>query len=364
MRRIKIEDLQAQMQVGRNIYNSEGRVLLSAGSILTDSYIERLRELGIPSLYIRDDDLPYNLEPPEIISEQTRIETINIVKDSFKQMEDDHKINIRMVQTVVNNLIDELLSNNHLLVSLTDIRSYDDYTFAHSVNVCVLSIMTGITMRYHDSRLKELAMGALLHDIGKIKISKDILNKDDDLTREEYNEVKKHTEYGFDMLRRQEQLSLFSAHIALQHHERWDGKGYPRGLSKEDIHEYARIVAVADVYDALLADRPYRSAYSVSQALTIMKRMAGIHLDPRCLTALIANIAVYPIGCLVELNNGSIGIVVDVNKEAPTRPVVKIIFDPTSRRIYHSHEIDLSKLSTIIIIRSLSEEDFAELVAR
>ncbi|CFX86134.1 HD domain [Syntrophomonas zehnderi OL-4] len=364
MRRINIEDLEAQMQVGRNIYNSEGRVLLSAGAILTESYIARLRELGIPSLYIREDNLPDVLEPPELISEQTRIETTKIVKDSFKQMETEHKINIRLVQTVVNNLIDELLSNQHLLLNMTDIRSYDDYTFGHSVNVCVLSIMTGITMRYHDSRLKELAIGALLHDIGKTKISKDILNKDDDLTREEYNEVKKHTEYGFDMLRRQDELSLFSAHIALQHHERWDGKGYPRGLAREDIHEYARIVAVADVYDALLADRPYRSAYTVNQALTIMKRMSGIQLDPRCLTALIANIAVYPIGSLVELNNGSIGIVVDVNKEAPTRPVVKIIFDPISRRIYHSHEIDLSKLSTIIIIRSLSEEDFAELVAR
>jgi HD-GYP domain-containing protein (c-di-GMP phosphodiesterase class II) len=157
---------------------------------------------------------------------------------------------------------------------------------------------------------------------------------------------------------------LFSAHIALQHHERWDGKGYPRGLTGEDIHEYARIVAVADVYDALLADRPYRSGYTVNQALTIMKRMAGIHLDPKCLMALIANIAIYPIGSLVELNNGSIGIVVDVNKEIPTRPVVKILYDPCNRRLHHGHEVDLSKLSTILIIRSLSEADFAELLAR
>lgn len=364
MRRISIEDLQAQMQVGRSIYNSDGRILLSAGAILTESYIARLQELGIPSLYIREDDFSDITEAPELISEQTRIETINIVKDSFKQMENEHKINIRLVQTVVNSLIEELLGNNHLLVSLTDIRSFDDYTFGHSVNVCILSIMTGITLRYHDSRLKELAMGALLHDIGKTKIDKEILNKGDDLTREEYHEVKKHAEYGFDMLRQQEGLSLFSAHIALQHHERWDGKGYPRGLAGEDIHEYARIVAVADVYDALLADRPYRSAYTVNQALTIMKRMTGLHLDPHCLTALIANIAIYPIGSLVELNNGSIGIVVDVNKEAPTRPVVKIVFDPASRRLYHAHEIDLSKLSTILITRSLSEQDFAELLAR
>ncbi len=364
MKRIRIADLQPDMLVGRNIYNSDGRILLNAGTILTETYITRLAELGIPSLFILEDTYAEISESPELISEKTRIETINIVKDSFKQMENEHKINIRLVQTVVNTIIEELLSNTDLLFSLTDIRSFDDYTFGHSVNVCILAIMTGITMRYHDTRLKELGMGALLHDIGKLKIDKSILNKNDDLSREEYIEIKRHSEYGFDLLRKQEGMPLFSAHIALQHHERWDGKGYPRGLAGDDIHEYARIVAVADVYDALLADRPYRSAYTVNQALTIMQRMAGIHLDPHCLTALIANIAVYPIGTLVELNNGSIGIVTDVNKVSPTRPVIRIVYDTASRRLYNAHEIDLSKLSTILILRSLSENDFAELIAR
>lgn len=364
MKRIRVEDLEANMQLGRSIYNSDGQVLLYSGTLLTEAYIVRLKEIGIFSVYIIQENFEDELQTREAISEQTRIETIKLVKDSFMCMEQEHKINVRMIQSVVNNLIEELLSNSNILVNLTDIRCFDDYTFAHSVNVCILSIMTGITMHYQDSRLKELGIGALLHDIGKLKIDKSILNKADDLCEEEYQEVKKHTYYGFDLLRKQEDLSLLSAHIALQHHERWDGRGYPRGLSGDVIHEYARIVAVADVYDALLADRPYRSAYTVNQAITIMKRMAGIHLDPRCLMALIANIAIYPIGSLVELSNGSIGIVVDVNKEYPTRPIVKIIFDPASRRVFQAHEVDLAKLSTIFIIRSLSEADFAELIAR
>lgn len=364
MKRIRIEDLKANMQLGRSIYNSDGQVLLYSGTHLTDAYIARLRGIGIYSVYIIEQNYDIEIQAREAISEQTRVETIKIVKDCFMCMEVEHKINVRMIQSVINNLIEELLSNNNILVNLTDIRCFDDYTFAHSVNVCILSIMTGITMRYNDVRLKELGVGALLHDIGKLNIDKKILNKADDLNEEEYLEVKKHTIYGFELLRKQEDLSLLSAHIALQHHERWDGRGYPRGINGEIIHEYARIVAVADVYDALLADRPYRSAYTVSQAITIMKRMAGIHLDPRCLMALIANIAIYPIGSLVELNNGSIGIVIAADKEFPTRPVVKIIFDPSSRRLNLSHEVDLTKLSTIFIIRSLSEEDFAEIIAR
>ncbi len=364
MKRIRTEDLQANMQLGRSIYNSDGQVLLHSGTLLTDIYISKLRDIGIFSVYIIEENFAFEIDSQEVVSEETRIETIKIVKNSFMCMEAEHKINVRMIESVVNTLIEELLSNRNILINLTDIRCFDDYTFAHSVNVCILSIMTGITLHYHDVRLKELGVGALLHDIGKLKIDKSILNKADDLNEEEYLEVKKHTSYGFDLLRKQEGLSLLSAHIALQHHERWDGRGYPRGMTGDLIHEYARIVAVADVYDALLADRPYRSAYTVTQAITIMKRMAGIHLDPRCLMALVSNIAIYPIGSLVELNSGSIGIVVAVDKEYPTRPIIKIIFDPSSRRVYQSHEVDLAKLSTIFIVRSLSEADFAELIAR
>jgi HD-GYP domain-containing protein (c-di-GMP phosphodiesterase class II) len=219
--------------------------------------------------------------------------------------------------------------------------------------------MCGISLSYHDLKLKELGIGALLHDIGKTKIDISILNKEEDLTREEFIEIKKHSEYGFNILRQYPDVSLLSAHIAFQHHERWDGKGYPRQLDGDKILEYARIVAVADVYDALLADRPYRPSYSVSQAITILQRMSGIYLDPECVTALIANIAIYPIGSIVELNSGDIGIVVDNNKETPNRPILKIVYDTKNQRMIRPHEVDLSKLSTVVIRKTLTEEDIA-----
>ncbi len=364
MRRININDLKPDMQVARNIFNSDGRVLLNAGVILTPAYIDRLRSLGILSVYIVDDIFGDTDNMEDIVSEQTRNETARLIKDSFKLLEQDRKINVRMVQKVVNNLIDELLCNCNVLINLSDIRSYDDYTFAHSVNVCILSIMTGISMGYNDLKLKELGMGALLHDIGKVKLGKELLNKTDDLSREEYELVKQHPQYGFDILRKYEDISLLSSHIAFQHHERWDGNGYPRGLAGESIHEYARIVSVADVYDALMADRPYRAPYSVNQAITIIKRMSGIHLDKRCVDAFVANIAIYPIGSIVELNSGVVGIVVDVNREMPNRPVVKVVYDQNSRRLYHAHEVDLSKMTTVIITRVLEEKDINELVNR
>lgn len=361
MRRVNIQDLKLGMVIARPIYSSDGRILLQTGISLDEEYIRRLKEMGITSIYIRDKFLDEVDDIPDVVSEKTRIAATKLIGDNFKQLEKQHKINTRAITNMVNNIIDELLSNSKILVHLSDIRAFDDYTFAHSVNVCILSIMTGITLGYNELKLKELGLGALLHDVGKIKIDKKILNKPGDLTKEEFNEVKNHTEYGFEILRKYDDIPLLSAHIAYQHHERWDGNGYPRGLAGRNIHEYARIVAVADVYDALLDYRPYRPSYTVTQAITIIKRMAGIYLDTSCVSSLIANIAVYPIGSIIELNSGEIGVVVDVNKETPTKPVVKILYNRNQKRISHPYEVDLSKFSTVVVAKSLSEEEISRL---
>lgn len=361
MRRININDVAPDMEVARTIYNSEGRILLQTGVKLNESFIARLRELGISSLYIKNE-LYDDVEVRDVVAEETRVQTIKVVKENFRSLEKQKKLNIRLVQGAIDNLIDELLASPQVLVNLSDIRTFDDYTFGHSVNVCILAIMAGITMSYHDLKLKELGIGALLHDIGKIKVDVNILNKEDELSHEEFAEIKKHSEYGFEILRQYPDVSLLSAHIAFQHHERWDGKGYPRQMTGENIHEYARIVAVADVYDALTADRPYRPGYSVDQTITIINRMSGIYLDPDCVTAVLANIAIYPIGSVVELNTGEIGIVMDNNKEMPTRPILKIMYDRTHQRFIHPHEIDLSKMSTIVIKKALSQHEITLLL--
>lgn len=356
MKRILTKDLQPEMVVARTIFSSDGRILLHSGMLLTTSYISRLTELGINSIYIRDE-LFGEVNVRDVISDETRAQTVAVVRDAFDKLEKNHSLNICLVKQMVDDIIDELLANRNIMLSLSDIRAFDDYTFAHSVNVCVLSIMTAITMGYNHLELAELGIGALLHDIGKIKVKIDILNKPGELTREEFEEMKKHAQFGFEILRTYEDVSLLSAHIAFQHHERWDGHGYPRNLGGEHIHKYARIVAAADIYDALLADRPYRPAYSLNQTLTILKRMSGIYLDPECVTALIANIAVYPIGTLVMLNTGDIGIVIDVNREYPTRPIIRVVLDSRGRKLLNPHEIDLSKFSTIMIVRPLNEPE-------
>lgn len=364
MYRVGVDFLQDGMQVARSIYRSDGRVLLAAGTRLNKRYIKRLHELGIRSVYVRNDELG-PLDPvPDIVSEQTRLESLQAVREGFNSLENKRRINMAAIRQTVDNLIDELLANSEVLINCSDIRSYDDYTFHHSVNVCILALMTGITLGYHQLRLKELGVGALLHDVGKIRIDQEIICKPGPLTPEEFEQVKEHARQGFEILRTYEEVGLLSAHVAFQHHERWDGRGYPRGLGGRKIHEYARIVAVADVFDALSADRPYRRACPVHEVVNLIRSMSGTSFDPQYVEALLANVAIFPVGSLVVLSTGDIGLVVDVDRNAPTRPVVRHLADRNMNPVPKRHEIRLQNLSTVYISRALSETETAKVLKR
>jgi HD-GYP domain-containing protein (c-di-GMP phosphodiesterase class II) len=361
MRRVSLEYVEPGMKVGRTIYSTEGRPLLVSGMVLNENYIQRLRDYGIGSIIIKDDMFEEIEEPPDIISEQTRLESVKTVREVFRNFETKKRIDLKTVQETVNNLIDEVLSNRDLLMNFSDIRSYDDYTFCHSVQVCVLSIITGLSMGLDQLKLKELGAGALIHDIGKTRLDKELLNKPGQLTPEEYNEIKRHSETGFEILRANREMSLLSAHIAFQHHERWDGQGYPRGLRGEEIHPYSRIVSVADVFDALVADRPYRKAFSTNQAISLMRRMSGTQFEPTILEVLISNIAEFPIGSVVTLSSGEIAVVVDTNKEKPTQPVVRVVFNKRWKPLTTVREIDLIKDTSVQISRILTEAEVSQL---
>jgi HD-GYP domain-containing protein (c-di-GMP phosphodiesterase class II) len=355
MRRILVEYAEPGMINARAIHNSEGKVLLAAGTELNDYYINRLNELGIQSLYIRDETTG-GLTIPETVSERTRVETIKIIRQAFTQLEDSRRINMPLIKNAVDKILDEVLGSSNALIHLVDIRAYDDYTFAHSVNVCILSLMTGISLSYNTQQLRELGIGALLHDIGKTRIPKEILDKPSCLTPAEFQEMQKHACHGFEILRHYPEIPLLSSHVALQHHERVDGSGYPRQLKGDEIHEYAKITAVTDVYDALLADRIYRPAFLPYGAIRELTRGTYTFFDPRVVAAFLENVAIYPVGSLVQLNTGDVGIVVDVNKQSQHRPVIRMLLDRHGRKPPEGQEHDLDKMPTIYITKVFGEK--------
>ncbi len=349
MRRINIDSIKKGAKLARTIFSSDGGVLLAEGMTLDERYIEILRNRGISEVYL-EDEISSGVQVEDAVTEETRNEAVVLVKKIMTGCKFISSPEIEVVKATAIKIIDELLQNNDIIYNLSDIKSVDDYTFQHSVNVCILSTITGIGLSFSEDRLKELAVGAILHDIGKMCIQKEILHKPGQLTVSEFEEIKKHTVYGYEMLRRNESLGLASAYIALGHHERYDGSGYPLQLKGNNIEIYCRIVAVADVYDALTSDRVYRKKLRPNEVYEYITSLGVNHFDPKVVENFVKYVSIYPVGTGVMLNTRERALVVKDNRNAPTKPVVRIIYDDDIRMKRTYKEVDLSQQTSLFII--------------
>ncbi|HBV88813.1 MAG TPA: hypothetical protein DEF42_19750 [Desulfosporosinus sp.] len=325
MRCINIASLKPGDVLGRTIYDHSGRALLVEKTVLTENFINRLVGHGVVSVYIEDPKCPLGGE--DIISQRTRQVAINTLREiatsisqtSFTRKQD----NGRRISQLVEDIIEELLNRKDSLINVIDLKDYDNYTYAHSVNVAVLSLVTGISLGLEYSQLKSLGMGALLHDLGKIFVPLEVLNKSEKLTDTEFAQIKKHPEQGFAKAKEDDILDAPARAVILQHHEKLDGSGYPGNRRGKDIHNLAKIVAVADVYDALTSDRPYRARWAPAQGLEYIYTIAGSHLEVGIVAKFVRNIAPFPLGSLVQCSNGMTGYVVE-NEINPHRPVLQV----------------------------------------
>ncbi len=349
MRKVGLDSLKPGTRLAKSIFSVEGRVLLAAGVVMRQAYINKLRDNGVFELYI-EDEISKDIFSRDIIREQTRMEARAIVKEAMDNYVFSKSINLDRVRSTVNAIISQLLQDRDIVINLTDIKTIDDYTFAHSVNVCVLSLLTAIEVGFKGDRLRELGIGSLLHDIGKLRIPEQLLKKPTQLNADEFEEIKKHTVYGYDILREQKGIGITPAVIALSHHERFDGSGYPLGIKGRDVQQPARIVAVADVYDALTSDRVYRRRLRPHEVLEYMTTIAVDHFDMSAMNGFVKYVALYPAGSGVVLNTRERGIVVENNPSRPTRPLVRIILDRHFRKLKKSRHIDLSEETGLYII--------------
>lgn len=354
MRKVPIFKVKPGMRVARTIYSTDGTLLLNTGVELRTSYIKRLKRIGVYAIYV-EDEATKDVEVPEVLSDETRLEAMRCLKSLMADLSKGNRPRMEEMTRTLDEIVEEVVSNRGVLVNLADIRTLADQTFGHSVNVCVLSILTGLSLGYGRPRLKELGTGGLLHDVGKVKVPRSVLFDTDDLSPAESAEFRKHPFYGFEILRQQESVGLLCAHVAYQHHEAYDGSGYPRGLRAQEIHEYARVVALADAYDLLTADAPSRPGLPAHKALELVGAAGGKAFDSVIARAFIENIAVYPVGTVVRLSNGGVGIIVDLNRGNVLRPVVRLVLDPSGRRLDNFHELDLMKERELFIAGVVQE---------
>ena len=352
MRLVNIRYLEEGSILARQVINPSGKVLLQAGVRLTASYLSRLQTMGYDILFIQDDRLE-DVELHTAITAQTREVAYKTIENVCKFVEDgsESRLKVDDVRITVQRMITDLLSSSDVMDNLTEIQGFDDYTFHHSVNTTILALVLGIASGYSEQKLIELGMGVLMHDIGKIKISEVILNKKTPLTEAEFAEIMQHTSYGFDILHKNNDLSLLSAHIAFQHHEKWDGSGYPRRLKGSEIHEYGRLTAVADVYEALTSKRVYRNAIEPNEAYEYVISQANTHFEPRVIGVFKKHIAVYPSGSGILLSNGQRGNVVKQNPTFPNRPYVRVFYQ-NEETLCAPIDYNLADYPSIMIVAS------------
>lgn len=329
MRWLLVKHARPGMVLARPV-SAEGRTLLAPGVVLTARVLHRLEELGISTLYVRepgDVDPKVVAEATEVVSERTRGQAYQAVQQYMTRLKAGLVNPVqegRRLSLVVRQIVDEVLANRDVILQLADIRAVEGYLFSHSVGVAVTASFLGIHLGLDHRSLVGLCLGALLHDVGKVRIADALWNKPTQLSPGEFQEIQRHTVYGFDILRRNPAFDRRAAHVAYQHHERWDGSGYPRGLTGEKIHLWARVVAVVDVFDALTTDRVYRPARPVHQVLGYIEAEAGRSFDPTVVRTFLARVAPYPVGSRVRLNTGQVGRVVRLNDGVPARPVVQL----------------------------------------
>lgn len=333
MRYVRAEHLEKGMVLANTLYDNNEKILLKANRKLTDSYIARIQQLEIMGLYIFEDDEITEHTPT--ISEQTRLKAIKSLK----------RLNIDDCIFIANNIVEEIRESESMIVETINLSTYDNYTYSHSVNVDVLSVILGVACGMRDDELRKLSQAALLHDIGKTCVPIEITNKPGRLTDEEYEEMKKHPRYGYNMLRDHYDISSVARNAILSHHENEDGSGYPRSLTSEKIHLFAKIIHIADVYDALTTKRVYKDAMNPADALEYLMGNTGKMFDKELVSTFMEYVAPYPLGVQVELSTGQKAYVVKNNRAMLSRPVVRLDGGATIDLLEHL-DITITKLLT------------------
>jgi HD-GYP domain len=314
------------MIVGKKLIGKNGELLLNTGAIIRYAYIEKIKELGYGGLYV-DDDISKDIQIIEVISDDLRFKAIKTIKEAFVGLEkgfESLNTSLEKIGNIVGNIVDGVLDNKDTMVNMLDLKTFDDYTYMHSTNVAVLSLILGVNLNFNKTDLHKLGLSAMLHDIGKVFMPKEILNKPDKLTDEEFRTIQAHTGKGYEYLKTNYDFPIASYLGVLQHHEKYDGTGYPIKLGGDQIHLYGRIISVTDVYDALTSNRPYRKAMLPSEAIEYIMANGGNHFDPSIVEHFTKKIAPYPVGMFVRLSNNTSGIVMENYNDSSMRPKVKI----------------------------------------
>lgn len=271
-------------------------------------------------------------------------ETTDFVRTLITDVRGGHTVDMVAVKEVVTACADQITRNADAMLLLSSIRDKDEYTSRHSINVGILSMLLGHRLGMPKTRLEQLGMGGLLHDVGKIRAPEEVLNKPGRLTQEEFQIIKMHAAQGRDILISSQGASSSVINVAYSHHERMDGSGYPCGLKEDELDLFTRIAGVADTFDAVTSDRVYSNRRTTIEAIKILQSSSGDLYDSELVSTFLRALGLYPPGSIIQLTDGRIGVVIRTNPKNEFRPLV-LVFKNAKHRTVPPHYVDLADFS-------------------
>ncbi|HJW26837.1 MAG TPA: HD-GYP domain-containing protein [Rhodocyclaceae bacterium] len=264
------------------------------------------------------------------------------VVSMFQEARMGKAIEAEQAQSLVEEISNSVLRNPGALISLARLKTADDYTYMHSVAVCALMIALARQLGLDEDQTRELGMAGLLHDVGKMMMPLEVLNKPGKLTDEEFATMKRHPEEGYKLLLVSKAVTETIIDVCLHHHEKMDGSGYPHGLTGEHISLYAKMGAVCDVYDAITSNRPYKAGWDPAESVKRMAEWKG-HFDPVVFQAFVKSLGIYPVGSFVRLESGRLGVVLEQSDKSLLTPRVKVFFSAKSQAYIKPEIVDLAR---------------------
>lgn len=370
---VQVKDLKHGMRLAEDLHNSAGFLIIASGTALNEFIIKKIREnANIESVLIqqqRQDGPGYgiNTETASPLTMEQALEnhraytesreeahdaakaikvkmlkntTYKIVKKNLQKLREEKNPSIDILLNVVEEILNEILSSDDILIELDKTRGSDDYFYDHAVNTAVIAIAVGIAMSLGRQELVSLGKGAFFCDVGKMQIDSAIVNKPGDLTSEEYEELRRSPEYGYSYLKNHPAFDENALRAVLECRERYDGKGYPRGLKRDEISIYGQIVGFSSFFDAVTSQRTYKSAITYYDAMSMALRMVGSYFDKKLVLKAVQILGLYNVGMDVRLKSGEVAKVIEVGRH---KPILRVMYDPNVKKAKQSYEIDLKK---------------------
>lgn len=324
MRYLPVNQLKEGMLLGQELQDINGQMLLKRHTKLTKENISYISFLEVEGIYI-DDDISKDVEIKEVIEPEVKRASLQLVSKMFGDLTGDAPGKKDEILENVSRVVDNVLSNRDVVYNMMEVRTYDNYTYFHSVNVGILTGVIGVKLGLSEEQLRNAVTAGFLHDIGKVFIDESILNAPRRLTEEERVRMMDHPREGYEFLMEHYDLPHEVLMGIYEHHEWYDGGGYPCRKTGKETGIISRIIKAADVYDAMTSKRAYHDPYLPSEVMEYIMGRSGMEFDPEVVKTMVWELCVYPVGCEVELSNGEYALVVENHKGYSLRPTVKLI---------------------------------------